>query len=92
MGTIREPVIPRDHNGNALIQRLLSEPPTWEWDRDKEHHFVSVLAQALSSVPPPSTLYLATDADMIGEEIAWHVMEVLGESVTLAHGDARSRA
>ena len=29
---------------------------------------------------------------MIGEEIAWHVMEVLGESVTLAHGDARLQA
>ena len=79
MGTLRKLVVPRDANGTALIQQFLSEPPTWKWNSNKYSHFVAELAQALSSVPPPSTLYLATDADMAGEEIAWHIMEILKE-------------
>lgn len=79
MGTLRKLVVPRDANGTALIQQFLSEPPTWKWNSNKYSHFVAELAQALSSVPPPSTLYLATEANMTGEEIAWHVVEILKE-------------
>ena len=79
MGALRKLVIPRDTNGTALIQQFLSEPPTWECNSNEYSHFITELTQALSSVPPPSTLYLATEADMAGEEIAWHVVEILKE-------------
>ena len=79
MGTFCRMVVPRDDNDNLLVQRLLSEPPTWEWESGEEPYFIVELTSALSSTPPPNTLYLATDADMVGEEIAWQVLRVLKE-------------